>query len=205
MDYFLPIASILLVYFLAVSSPGADFVVVCRNSLAYSAKTGMFTALGIAAGNVVHIVYSLAGLALIISKTPVLLNGIKFLGAGYFLYIGIQALFSEKVQVDFSNKKNDTLLKPAAALRMGFLTTMLNPKATIFFLSLFSTRIPFEWNISIKILIAAIMVFITFSWFTFLALFLNQKIVRRFFEKRQNAINKILGIVLIILAVAVFF
>ena len=66
------IGTITIIHLLAVISPGPDFIMACRNSLIYSRKTGIWTAVGFGFGIMVHIFYSLAGLALIISKSILL-------------------------------------------------------------------------------------------------------------------------------------
>ena len=56
------------------------FVLIIRNSLVYSRKSGFWTAVGIAIGNFIHITYSITGLSLIISALACSLNAIKYLG-----------------------------------------------------------------------------------------------------------------------------
>ena len=64
-EYITLIGTVALVHLLAVISPGPDFIMCVRNSLAYSRKTGIWTAVGFGAGIGVHIIYSLAGLAVV--------------------------------------------------------------------------------------------------------------------------------------------
>ncbi len=89
------IAIATLSHLLAVISPGPDFVMALKNSLTYSRKTGIYTALGFGIGIGVHIVYSFAGLAVIISQSEVVFLIIKYLGAAYLFYIGIRALLEK--------------------------------------------------------------------------------------------------------------
>ena len=88
--------AIALLHLLAVMSPGPDFVLMSKNSLVYSRKTGVATSLGLALGIVVHIIYSLVGIGLIISKSIILFSTIKILGAGYLIYIGLKSLKSKR-------------------------------------------------------------------------------------------------------------
>lgn len=83
--------TVALVHFLAVVSPGPDFAMVTRNSIIYSRKTGIYTSIGIAVGILVHVAYSLLGIGFIIAKSIVLFNIIKFIGAGYLIYIGYKS------------------------------------------------------------------------------------------------------------------
>src|SRR3990167_823924 len=69
-QYLSSILSLVGLVMIALISPGPDFAIVVRNSLIYSRKTGLFTALGIALGILVHVSYTLLGLGLVIAKNP---------------------------------------------------------------------------------------------------------------------------------------
>ena len=83
--------SISLLIMLAAVSPGPDFAVVTKNSLLYSRKAGLFTALGVSVSLLIHAVYCILGLAIIISQSLLAFSVIKYLGAAYLIYIGFKA------------------------------------------------------------------------------------------------------------------
>ena len=203
MPYLTLIGSVTLIHLLAVISPGPDFIMAVRNSLIYSRRTGMWTAVGFGCGIAVHISYSLAGLALVISKSIMLFNVIKLLGAGYLVYIGIRSFFSKSAALDLGehNKKAD--ISALAALRIGFLTNALNPKATLFFLSLFTLVISPDTPLPIMLILSSIMIGNTILWFSLVSIFLSQKRIRAVFERFQNVFNKGLGGLLIALGIKV--
>src|SRR5689334_16017979 len=97
--YLPSIISIAALVMVAVISPGPDFAVVVKNSLIYSRKTALLTALGVALGNLVHVTYTLLGLGLLIGDYPWLLLGIKYCGASYLLYIGYNGLKAKKTSL----------------------------------------------------------------------------------------------------------
>ncbi|AEH44832.1 Lysine exporter protein (LYSE/YGGA) [Thermodesulfatator indicus DSM 15286] len=203
MEYLILIGTVALVHLLAVVSPGPDFFMVCRNTLTYSKKTGIWTAAGIGLGIAVHVFYSLAGLALIISKSIMLFNIIKFLGAAYLIYIGFKSLFarSSPFNLDLFEQKKD--ISAFKAARIGFLTNILNPKATLFFLSLFTIVIPPETPLPILLIIGFILMLDTFLWFAFVAICLSQRQVRSILGRFQGIIDKTLGGILIALGIKV--
>ena|SRR5258708_39313724 len=92
MQYLPIILTVAGVHFLALLSPGPDFILITRNSLLYSRRTGIFSAIGLGLGIIVHITYSLIGIGLIISKSILLFSFMKYLGAGYLFYIGYKSL-----------------------------------------------------------------------------------------------------------------
>ena len=203
MEYLTIIGTVTIIHLLAVISPGPDFIMACRNSLTYSRKIGIWTAVGFGGGIAVHIFYSLAGLALIISKSILLFNVIKFLGAGYLIYIGLKSILSKssKIELNKYHKKED--ITRFSAIRIGFLTNVLNPKATLFFLSLFTLVISPKTPLSVISIMSVIMIINTVLWFSLVAIFLTQKRIHSIFEKFQNVFNKTLGGLLIALGIKV--
>lgn len=203
MEYLGLIGTVTIIHLLAVISPGPDFIVAVKNSLSYSRKTGIRTAVGFGAGIAVHIFYCLAGIAVIISKSIIVFSIIKFLGAGYLVYIGIRSLFSKssKIKLGEHQKKED--ISPLAAIKIGFLTNVLNPKATLLFLSLFTLVISPETPKVIMGIMGGIMIINTILWFSLVAIFLSQRKIRSAFERFQGIFNKTLGGLLILLGIKV--
>lgn len=137
MEYLPVILTVAMVHLLAVMSPGPDFVMITRNSLVYSRKTGMYSAIGLGFGILVHVIYSLVGIGLIISQSIVLFTIIKFLGAGYLIYLGYKSITSKSTKLDLQDNVQKKDISPMKAVNVGFLTNVLNPKATLFFFESF--------------------------------------------------------------------
>ena len=207
MEYIHLIGTVSFILFLALLSPGPDFLLTIKNSMQYSRRTGIFTAIGLGGGIAVHISYCLAGLAIIISQQIILFNILKFLGAGYLMYIGFQSFFSKSNQIDISEisekekVKND--ISPFQALKIGFLGNVLNPKATLFFMSLFTLVISPETPNFILGILSIIMISMTMLWFSLVAIFFTQPKVQKTFNKFQKFFNKFFGSLLIALGVKI--
>jgi RhtB (resistance to homoserine/threonine) family protein len=188
---------------LAAISPGPDFAVVSKNAISYGRKTGIYTALGIALGLAVHVTYSLVGIGFIIAKSILLFNIIKYLGAAYLIYIGYQALKSKPQNTELQITKEAQAVSPFKATSMGFLTNALNPKATIFFLSLFTQVISPSTSIGIQLFYGIEIMLIAFVWFTLLSLFLTHSVVRTKISRVQHRVEQVMGVVLIALGIKV--
>ncbi|MBI4127134.1 LysE family transporter [Candidatus Peregrinibacteria bacterium] len=203
MPYLPLIATVALIHLLALISPGPDFIMCVRNSLTYSRRTGIYTAVGFGGGIAVHILYCLAGLALVISKSILLFSFIKFLGAAYLIYIGVKSIISKssKIEIGEQHKKED--ISALSAVRIGFLTNVLNPKATLFMLSLFTLVISPNTPFPVMLVMGGVMVVDTILWFSLVATMLTHRRIRAIFEKFQGAFNKTLGGLLIALGVKV--
>lgn len=196
--------TVALVHFLAVVSPGPDFAMVTRNSIIYSRRTGIYTAIGIAVGIMVHVAYSLFGIGFIIAKSIVLFNVIKFIGAGYLIYIGYKSLRSKPVS------QNETQVVAAkedistwSSFKVGFLTNALNPKATLFFLALFTQIIDPATPKLVQFFFGVEMMVITFVWFALVSLFFSNSLIRSRVGKVQHYVERATGAVLIALGIKV--
>ena len=203
MEYLPLIGTVALLNLLAAVSPGPDFVMTVRNSLIYSRRSGIFTSMGISTALAIHLIYCAAGVGYIISTSPFLYSCIKFVGSGYLIYMGVGSFLAKKSKVDLSESKKETDLTRLQAFRTGFLTNVLNPKATLFFLSLFTFVISNSTPLYIILTISAIIILTAFTWFTIVSIFLSQQNVRKVFLKYEKGINRILGGFLIFLGIKV--
>lgn len=199
------ILSVTGIHLVALISPGPDFFMTLRNSLTYSRKTGIYTAIGFGLGIGIHISYSLIGLALLISKSPMLFNIIKYLGAIYLLYLGVQSLREKTHKIHTSEIDKEKDISPLKAIGIGFLTNVLNPKATLFFLSLFTLVITPDVSKNTMLIISIILILTTILWFSIVAFFITQKSIQKLYNKYQKVVLKSLGIILIIVAIKLAF
>ena len=203
MDSITLIGTVTLVHLLAVISPGPDFVMACRNALLYSRKTGIWTAVGFGLGIAVHISYALFGLAWVVAQSVILFSVIKYLGAAYLIFIGVQSFLSKTKTLEpgVASKQKD--IPPLVAIRMGFVTNVLNPKATLFFLSLFTMVVGPDVSVFEMTIISIILIGVTVLWFSLVAVIMTQKKIRQTFERYQGVFNKSLGGLLVALGIKI--
>jgi len=205
MEYLPLFGSVLLIHLMAVMSPGPDFLMALRNSLTYSRKTGIYTAIGFGFGIGVHIFYCVFGLALIIQSSPLIFNIIKFLGVAYLGYIGVLSIISKTSNIEVGKQEHLNDISPLKAIRIGFLTNVLNPKATLFFLSLFTFVIGPSVPTSIALILGGLMMINTAIWFSLVAVFFTQAKIRTLFDRYQKGFNVVFGILLIAIAIKILF
>lgn len=205
MSYLPLIASVSILNALAAMSPGPDFVMVVRNSLNYSRKTGIYTAIGIAFGLALHIIYCAIGVAVIISQSAIIFTIIKLLGAAYLLYIGSKSILAKKSKLEIEQKNKKLQLSNIQAIKIGFITNALNPKASLFFLGIFSLVIVPETPFYIVFILSAIMILTAVVWFTLVSTFFTSKAIKEAFLRYEKTINIFFGLLLIALAVKLAF
>ena len=194
------IIAIVIITLLAVISPGADFALVSRNSYLYGRKQGIYTAYGIACAVWIHISYSVLGLSFLKHYIPNLLHIIQYIGALYLMYIGYKTFTQQQI----SDHATHTLLHPRQAFIQGFLGNSLNPKTTLFVMSIFAQLL--RGNHGLMHLIGYGM-FISAShllWFLLISLFCSTPVIRNKILRKQVSINRVTGTVLATLGLCLF-
>jgi RhtB (resistance to homoserine/threonine) family protein len=200
--YLAEFLTVALVHLLAVASPGPDFAVVVRESVTRGRATAIWTALGIGTGILLHVSYSLLGIGLLISQSILLFSLLKWAAAGYLIYLGIRALRAQPAQAD-EHFEAQARRSPRAAFFGGLLVNGLNPKATLFFLSLFTLVIDPHTPLLIQAGYGLYLAFATAAWFCLVALLFSQARVRAGFLRMGHWFERSTGLVLIALGVRV--
>ncbi|QGZ32305.1 LysE family transporter [Stutzerimonas stutzeri] len=196
--YWMEFFTVALVHLLAVASPGPDFAVVVRESVTRGRHSGCWTAIGVGSGILLHVGYSLLGIGLIVSQSIVLFNLFKWLAAGYLLYLGVQALRARPVAVgDLTRADSAAAQSRRRAFTVGFITNGLNPKATLFFLSLFTVVIDPHTPLAVQAGYGVYLAFATGLWFCLVAWLFSRERVRAGFARLGHWFDRITGAVLI--------
>lgn len=204
--YWTEFLTVALVHLLAVASPGPDFAIVVRESVTHGRRTGNWTALGVGCGILVHVTYSLLGIGLVVAQSAWLFNLLKWLAAAYLLYLGIKALRSgPAIAPDAGAQLSGSVRTPRGAFVSGFITNGLNPKATLFFLSLFTLVINPHTPLAIQAGYGIYLACATAAWFLLVALLFSHSRVRSGFARMGHWFDRLMGVVLVGLAVRLVF
>jgi len=213
-----------LVALLLVISPGPNGVLILKTLSKNPKSNALINLMGIFCATFVHGALSIFGLSAIVLQSAELFMIIKLLGAAYLFYIGIKALYSSfkskrqnilqqnemEQEVELLKGKN---LKPKLQKRHflncfneGFLTQLLNPKVSMFYLAAFPQFIGFDnEHISTAFLFVAIHAVLIVWWFTSL-IFLVDKL-KGLQQKKDSWLNlwvqRISGVVMIYFGILV--
>ncbi|MFD1541897.1 LysE family translocator [Nonomuraea guangzhouensis] len=112
--------------------PGPNHLYITARGLAQGRAAGLASAFGVETGTLVHIAAAAAGLSYLITKSATLFAIVKWAGVGYLVYMGIRA-FTSKEQAGAEAPPPQPLGK---VFLEGLVVNVLNPKVTLFFLSL---------------------------------------------------------------------
>ena len=189
--------SISLLIILAAISPGPDFALVTKNSLLYSRRAGIYTALGVSLSLVIHAIYCILGLALIISQSLLAFSVIKYLGASYLIYIGIKGLLAKQEAAKLDNSQERASISSWQAFNQGLLCNLLNPKAIMFLLAFFTLIVKPGHSLWFEMAYGFEIAAIHMLWFSGLSMIMTHKTVKKNLNRIQFYIVKAMGAVLV--------
>jgi RhtB (resistance to homoserine/threonine) family protein len=205
MNYWPEFLTIVVAHALAVASPGPDFALVLRQSLAHGRRTAVWSSIGIGCGLSIHIGYCILGLGYFLKNSEVALATVKYLGAAYLAYVGGQALRARARSGDLDLAAGATAPTDGAAWTTGFLVNVLNPKAALFFISLFPLAVSVTTPKLVQAGYGLWMTLATVAWFSFVSVVFTREDVRRRFLRHGHWIDRALGVVFIGFAVSLVF
>ena len=196
----LNIASVLIVFTLAIVSPGPNFIMVVNTSLSDSRRAGVYTSLGVATGSGLFALAGMLGLILVINSLPHFAVFVRIIGGSYLAWLGFNMIRTSRKQPQHNTEtstESTPALKPLAAYRTGLLTNLSNPKAWAFYFSLFTLVMTPDTPFWAKASLNAAMFVISFAWYASVSVLITDRRIRPMFLQVQPFVQSFLGIVLI--------
>jgi RhtB (resistance to homoserine/threonine) family protein len=190
-----------LIHLLAVMSPGPDFAVVVRQSISFDRKTALITSLGIGVGIAVHMAYTLLGLGFIITQSEIGFLFAQLVGICYLSFLAFKLLSSKpKIALSEDVTLDNNPRHHKKAFLLGVMTNVLNPKATLFFLAIFTTVVSITTPIYVQTIYALWIILTTILWFSLVSVFFSQKKIRAKFVSHGYIFERVMGLVLLMFA-----
>lgn len=201
--------SLAIIHSVALASPGPDFALVVKMASQESRATAIASAVGISVAILLHSLLSVTGVSLLIKSSDLLFVAVQLIGASYLGWMGIGAIRGTISQ--WRNKASSQDLNNAShlglSIKQGFLqglyTNLLNPKAMVFFITLFSAMITPDINVITKASAVFIMLILSLIWFIFIALVLSKPLIQLKVKRASPVINLVTGILFISVAVII--
>jgi len=162
-----------LVALLLVISPGPNGVLIVKTASSDGQSAAFFNILGLTIATFFHGAFSILGLSALLLQSAEMFLAVKIIGAVYLLYIGLKAIFQtfrEKPKSSKSISDEPVVEKKDRPMRAffleGFLTQILNPKVSMFYLAAFPQFLSFDQpSPANAFLLVAIHASIIFLWF----------------------------------------
>ncbi|MCL1065482.1 LysE family translocator [Shewanella olleyana] len=229
MDFAL-LSTLAVIHCLALISPGPDFAIIVKTSTQQSRQTALMCATGISVAILLHSLMSLLGISLMIQQSEIAYLAVQLIGVSYLAYMGFGAISSVLTSNNFQSKnefknpteenqnaetskvdKEDKLvanrqfkeIKPSKGFQLGLYTNLLNPKALIFFITIFTVLVTPQVTIETKVASAALLFSLSVIWFCFLAIMLTKPIIQKRMVKGSKAIDAITGVIFMGVAITI--
>lgn len=145
---FIPIAIALII------SPGPDSIYTLTRSISDGRTSGIMAALGSSSGSIVHTTAAVLGLSALFRTSAVAFTVVKFAGAAYLVYLGIQTFRSPD---EFEVTPERVTYSPSESYRSALLINVLNPKVAIFFLAFLPQFVQPGGNVTIQIFLLGVL------------------------------------------------
>ncbi|KEZ75670.1 LysE family translocator [Salinisphaera hydrothermalis] len=204
LDYLPLLGTVTLIAVGMAMSPGQDFALVSRNAMIYSRRAGLWSSVGIATAVWLHVAYCVTGVALLITSFPRLYGMIRWIGAAYLVYLGVKSLLASS-SPRMSADSDRSEITDRSAFGSGFLCNALNPKTTLFFLSIFTQIIRPTTPIAVQILCGLIISLAHLAWFSGVAFWLSTPRFLSAIWRLKPWIERGLGLVLMGVATHMVF
>lgn len=185
--------------------PGADTVLIMKNTISHGAKAGRSTILGMATGLTFWTLIAVLGLAVVIAQSLLLFSAIKYLGAAYLLYLGVRVFFTknllsvEAVQVEYRDSIDKSSYQTyKESYLQGAISNILNPKTVLVYITFMPQFIDLNGNIHQQLIVLGlILTFIAVGWFMILVHLVDH--MKRWLQKPmfQKIFQKSTGVMLV--------
>lgn len=193
-----------LIYFLAVVSPGPNFVLVSRYSSMGSFKQGFAVTLGICTVSAIFSTISLLGLAATLRSFPYFTNLSVFLGSSYLIFIALSIFIGtfklQKVPGEEGSVAENNAFSFSRSYRVGTLTNLFNMKTIAFMISIFSGFLAVPRSVLEQISIVFICSSLEFFWYSLVAFFFGRPFIRKVFYRHRISIDRSLALFLVLFA-----
>lgn len=183
-------------------TPGADTMLVIRNTLIHGRSSGILTVLGGCGGIVIHATLSALGLSLILVRSAATYEIVKLAGASYLIWLGLQALWrafrpQAGWQTQASPQQPTKNASKYCSLRDGLLSNVLNPKTALFYLALLPQFTHFDDQVLVtSLLLASIHIAMRFTWLLLITILIQR--TREFMHRSfiKQSMEAMTGVVL---------
>ncbi len=188
-------------------TPGADTMYILGRSISQGKKAGTLSALGITTGALIHCLFAALGLSIILAKSALAFEIVKYVGAAYLIYLGIKMLIT-KPDPNFELQNNSLQVNYRKIYVSGILTNVLNPKVALFFLAFLPQFINPDYSQSFLPFLILGLTFVTTGtiWCLALAMFSSRlsNTIRKNY-KIKKWLDKITGGIFIALGIKLAF
>lgn len=206
-DYVLLIGTIIGIHFIATVRPGPKFIISVKYGLSYPRGIALTLTTGITFGALIYVLLGFLGFTAIIKQSSWLYNSIKYIGIGYFIFLGARSIMicSNITDINELNNNNKSQESNYRAFFTGLITMMSNPMAALHFLLLFTVVCPADSSLFFRVFLIILLPIITWLWFSSVALMFSTKKFKQIYLRYQRRFGITFGVIMIGFGIRLFF
>jgi threonine/homoserine/homoserine lactone efflux protein len=178
-----------------IMSPGPDFVVVSYTAMTGARRRAGWVASGVVVGNAMWATAAILGLSALLALAPTLFVVFKIAGAGYLMWLGIKLIRGARIPLPTEVVPGEAS-GTFASLAKGFMTTLANPKAAVFYASVLTAALPSSPPSGLVVGTVAGVVLVATVWFTIVVIVLSTARASSLFRRRKVWVETSFGSIL---------
>lgn len=184
--------AILLVDLVAAMSPGPTFVVAVRTAAVEGFRPAAGYALGVGVASAIWASAALFGLAIVFELAPALLLLLKLAGGGFLLWIAVETW--RHADAPLAEPGADAVPRSLlAAVRLGLLTQLANPKSAVFYGSVFAGLVPHGGALGPLLALPAGIALLKTTWFALVARLFSLDAPRSVYRRVKGSAERLFG------------
>ncbi|MGC6372538.1 LysE family transporter [Pseudomonas sp. K2I15] len=191
--YAAPLASLALLWTVAVVTPGPNFFNTAQLAASCSRRHGVVAASGVATGTVMWGLAGGLGIKSLFTAAPMLYLAFKIIGGCYLIYLGLK-LFRRSAPAMAQNLLPDEPKRSLfSAWRLGLLGNLSNPKAALFVATIFASTMPPSPSPMLLTLAVITMATLSFSWYSCVALVFSSERMAAVYSRSRKWLDRFAG------------
>jgi len=191
------LSTIWILHIATLATPGVNALLIFQLAASDKSGCGFYAVLGITLSALMWASAAALGVHALFEAFPRFRMALQLAGAGYLIYLAVRLWRTRAPQVAAQAHAGQAgpaaTVTSMAAFRLGLLTNATNPKAALFFGSVFSAALPAQPSTTLMLSAVALVVFNAFWWHLLLAYLFSRKRVRAAYALRWRMLNRLSG------------
>lgn len=197
MEYLSVIVAIFSAHVLLMITPGPNVLLIAQVSATQSRMSGLRVALGVGLMGFIWPTLAIVGLSVVFQKIGGLYIVLKIIGALYLMYLGYKTWHSASQPLDFTSDHDAK--RQRHFFKMGFFTSLSNPKVLVFMGSFFTAMLPIEAPVWLKVVVILIFGINSLWWHTMVAYAFSTNRIQKIYARFKGLLERITGGLLVLL------
>lgn len=180
----------------SVMLPGPNFLVTTQQATSRSRRAGLATAAGVSTGAAIWSTSALLGVGALLASSSQALRIGRLVGGVVIVWFGLRLILNTRSSTTQGEAQPESPRSSSRSYRQGILTSLSNPKAAVFFSSLFVAALPADLLVAQKVILILCVIGISMGWYCFVATVMSTAPVRALYDRAANTIDRVAGTLL---------